>query len=245
MRRCAVIGLGRYGMKLARALAAAGVEVIAIDRTAALVDEVRDDVTLAVRLDATDADVLKLHGVHEVEVAVVGIGQHFEAAALTVAVLSQIEVPRIIARARNEVQARILTSVGAHDTAMPEYESALRWAHRLTLPDLQQYFELDEDHSLIYRAAPESFHYKTPIELELRREFSVNLVAIKRGTASQEASGEAEGDVKSEAKESKSAEGSKPKQGPTIVPTANTSILPGDILVLVGTNDALSALPEE
>ena len=75
MQKFAVIGLGRFGQRLARALAASGAEVIAIDRNPRLVESVRDDVTLAVRLDSTDSEALGAQGVADVDLAVVGIGE--------------------------------------------------------------------------------------------------------------------------------------------------------------------------
>ena len=87
MQRFAVIGLGRFGQQLARALAASGAEVMAIDCAAELVEAVRDEVTLAVRLDSTDEEALKAQGIGKVDAAIVGIGEDFEATVLTAAVL--------------------------------------------------------------------------------------------------------------------------------------------------------------
>ncbi len=228
MQQFAVIGLGRFGQRLARALTADGAEVIAIDRNAELVESMRDDVTLAVRLDSTNEEALRTQGVAEVGVAIVGIGEEFEAAALTVAVLKSLGVPRIYARAETAIQGQILRRIGAHDIVNPEHESALRWARRLQLPNLKEYVELGEDHALIHTTAPGSFCHKTPADLELRRCFGVNLVAIKRTVNVQKGTDETS---------STSAVIS--------VPQADTTILPNDVLILVGSNDALAQLPND
>ena len=226
-RKFAVIGLGRFGTGLARALAAADADVIAIDRQIKSVDQIRDDVALAVRLDSTDEEALRAQGVHEVDVAVVGIGQDFESSALTVAILKGLGVPRIVARAENEVQAQILSRIGAGEIASPERESALRWAHRLMLPTLTRYIELGEQYSIVSMPAPGRFHHKTPLELGLRRNFGANLIALERPQSPGEPSGGT-------------------PSGPTVVvPGPDTRILPGDILVLVGSNDDLSRLPHD
>ncbi len=218
MQRFAVIGLGRFGQRLARALTAADAEVIAIDRDAQLVEQIRDEVTLAVRLDSTDSEALKMHGIADVDVAIAGIGEDFEDAALTVATLKELGVRRIIARAQTDIQAKILTRVGADEVALPERESAFRWAHRLMLPNLTRYIELGDEHSMIYASAPSRFHDKTLKQLDLRNEYGVNLIAIERRT----------------------------DEKPTIiVPAANTAILADDILVLVGSNESLSGLPSD
>lgn len=228
MQRFAVIGLGRYGQHLAKALMAAGAEVIAIDRQGKYVEAIRDEVTLAVRLDSTDPDALKTQGLSEVDAAIVGIGSDFESAVLTVAVLKELGVPRIYARAESDIQGRIMTSAGADATVNPEKESALRWAHRLTLPNLQQYIDLGQSHALIYIQAPPEFCHKTLAQLNLRAQFGLNLVAIKREVA-----------VSTEA-------GTDAKPSPVIsIPDANTTILPQDVLIVVGSNEALAALPAQ
>ncbi len=219
----AVIGLGRFGLHLARTLAAAGADVIAIDRHVKQVEQARDSVTLAVRLDGTDEEALKAQGIHEVDVAIVGIGDDLESAAVTVATLKELGVPRIISRAENEMQARILKRIGATETVAPENESALRWAHRLMMPNLKQYIELDEEHSIVYLPAPESFHEKTLLELDMRNQFGVNLIAIERPVSA----GDEGGALKMKFH----------------VPNAVMKILPGDVLIVVGADASLMALP--
>lgn len=226
MQRFAVIGLGRFGQQLARALTAAEAEVIAIDRDAKLVEALRDEVTLAVRLDSTDAEALRAQGVDEVDVAVVGIGMDFESAALTVATLKQLGVGRIIARGERDVQARILTSVGADAIAAPERESALRWANRLTLPNLKQYLELGPGHAMVYATAPAAWHHKTLADLQLRNEYGVNLVAVQRRVTVAKGTG-----------------GTGSPAPVIVLPLAETTIIPGDVLILVGSDEALSQLP--
>lgn len=227
MDKFAVMGLGRFGAGLARALSAAGAEVIAIDRHTKPVESLRDLVTLAVKLDSTDEEAMRSQGVAEVNAGIVGIGEDFEASALTVSILKGFGIPYIVARAENAIQARILRSIGAHNIASPEEESAVRWGHRLQLPGLGQYVELGEDHSLISLAAPPTFVGKTLIELHLRSEFGVNLIAIERPA------GGADAGLEQKARRA------------TIVPSATTPIQAGDVLVLVGANDAFKALPRD
>ena len=227
MQKFAVMGLGRFGAGLARALSAAGAEVIAIDRHSKPVEALRDLVTLSVKLDSTDEEAMRSQGVAEVDAAIVGIGEDFEASALTVAVLKGFGVPYIVARAENVIQARILRSIGAQEIASPEEESAVRWGHRLQLPVLGQYVELGDAHSLISLVAPAAFIGKTLIEVNLRSEFGVNLIAIER------AAGGADADLEQKARRT------------TIVPTAATVINEGDVLVLVGSDEAFKSLPRD
>ena len=140
--RFVVIGLGRYGSRLAVNLARAGAEVIAIDRNREVVEEMRDRVTLAVAMDSTDEQALRLQGVDKVGVAVVAIGHDFEANALTTVLLKHIGVKRVISRAGNPMQVRILSRIGADSVVNPEDETADRWSHKLLAPYLIDHIEL-------------------------------------------------------------------------------------------------------
>ena len=228
MQRFAVIGLGRFGQHLVKALAAAGEEVIAVDQDGDVVRLMRDEASVAVRMNSADVEALRAQGIADVDAAIVGIGEDFESAALTVAALKDLGVRHIIARALTLTQGTILRKVGADEIAFAERESALRWAHRLTLPRLEQYVELGEGHSLIYMRAPESFCHKTLAELGLRQKHNVNVVAIRREVA-----------VRKGAEE-------KGSSAPIVaVPHPDTKILPRDVLIIVGSNESLSKLPTE
>ena len=162
----------------------------------------------------------------QVDAAVVGIGDDFESAVLTVSALKSFGVPRIICRAESEIRGRILTQVGADSTVNPEAESAVRWAHRLMLPDLKDYVELGEGHSIIQIPAPPAFFQKTPAELQIRQTYHLTLVAIKRVVRVQAGSDSPETETHT-----------------ITIPEPDTKILPTDILVLVGSNESLNKIP--
>jgi len=224
MERFAVIGLGRFGSRLATSLADAGAEVIAVDRSRQLVEEIKDRVTLAVCLDATDEQALLAQGIDKVDVAVVGIGAAFEDNVLTTVILKQIGVPRVISRATTPVRAQILSRVGADDIVNPEQESADRWSDRLLAPSILERTVLADGHSLAQVEAPPSFHGKTLAELAVGTRYKVLVVAIRRKV--QPGGDEAAG-------------------GETIVsaPGPNSVIQPGDVLVVIGTDEAIRSFP--
>ena len=226
MARIAVIGLGRFGITLARALAAAGVEVIAIDTNGHLVDSISDEVALAVRFDATQQEALAAQAVDRVDQAVVAIGEGFEAALLTTLHLKNMGVSKVIARAQTRVRSQILKLVGADEVLSPERESALRLARRLTHPHLEDFVEMAEGHSIVSMQAPTVFHNKTLQEIDLRRKYRVNLVAIKRRVPVE------------------TPEGSATAEQIISVPEAETAIHPDDVLVLIGKTDSLAKLPQ-
>jgi trk system potassium uptake protein TrkA len=179
MRRFAVIGMGRFGSRLATNLAQAGQEVIGIDLEPRLIEEMRDRVTLAIALDATDEQALLMHGIDKVDVAVVGIGNDFESSALATVLLKQIGVPRVISRAITPTSARILARIGADEVVNPEDEAADRWCSRMISPEFLSQHQVGDGHSLVEVKAPSKWVGKTLTQLNLRARFGVLVVAIK------------------------------------------------------------------
>jgi trk system potassium uptake protein TrkA len=232
MRRFAVIGLGMFGRKLAIALSMSGAEVIAIDKNREEVDLIRDQVSLAVRLDSTEEEALKAQGIDTVDVAIVSIGQGtgsgFEAAVLTVVNLKQMGVQNIYARAEDLIAGQVFSKIGAEEVIYPEIESAQRWAYKLIAPHITEKIDFAPGYSIASVKAPPSFDGKTVRDLELRQKYDVNLIAIKRGVGAW--------DKKIEA-------GS--ESGIISVPLPNTIIYQDDILMIAGSEADLAKLPEE
>ena len=228
MRRFAVIGLGRFGQKLAIALAMSGAEVIAIDKNRDEIELITDQVSHAVRLDSTDEEALKSQGVDKVDVAIIGIGQGtggFESAILTVVNLRQMGVKQIYARAEDLIAGEVFSKVGATEVIYPEIESAERWAYKLIAPQIGEKIDFAEGYSLARIKAPASFNGKTVMDLQLRQKHNVNLVLIKRGENSKQ---------------------TKAEKGKIInVPMPSTVVYQGDILMVAGSDVDLAKLPQE
>jgi trk system potassium uptake protein TrkA len=228
MRRFAVIGLGRFGQKLAIALAMSGAEVIAIDKNREEIELITDQVSHAVRLDSTDEEALKAQGVDKVDVAIIGIGQGgggFESAILTVVNLRQMGVKQIYARAEGPIAGEVFSKVGATEVIYPEIESAQRWAFKLIAPQIGEKIDFAPGYSLARVKAPPSFDGKTVMDLQLRQKYSVNLVLIKRGEHAAKA---------------------KNQKGKIInVPMPTTEIYQDDILMIAGSDADLAKLPQE
>ena len=170
MQRVAIVGLGRFGMALARQLGGTGVEVIAVDRNPQLVNDVKDHVDLAVRLDATDAAALRSQELERVDVWVVAIGENFEAALLMTALLKQLGVPEVICRAQTEVHARIFQQIGADRVIQPERETGAQLARQLANPHLVDFIRLADGFTLIEIDTPRAFHGRSIRDLGLREE---------------------------------------------------------------------------
>ncbi len=225
MRRFAVIGLGRFGGRLAANLAAARQEVIAIDKRKALVEEMRDRVTLAVAMDATDEQALRAQGVEQVDVAVVGIGNDFESTALATVTLKQMGIKTVISRAATATAGQILRKIGADDVVNPEDESADRWAVQLSNPWFHSFFELDEKHLIVELPVPKPWVDKTLSQLRLRNDHGVHAVAIKH--------------------RHETAEGTVSIKQTLRIPLPDQPLAEHDVLVLMGSEENLAKVPAE
>ena len=229
MKKFAVIGLGRFGRKLAIALAMSGAEVIAIDKNRDEVEMIRDQVSLAVRLDGTDEEALKAQGLDKVDIAIIGIGQGtgrgFESAVLTVVNLKQLGIKQIYTRAEDLIAGQVFSKVGATEVIYPEIESAQRWAYKLIAPQIGEKIDFAPGYSLARVKSPPSFDGKTLMDLQLRQKYNINLVAIKRKEQEQKKKNSKDAIIN--------------------VPMPNTIIYEGDILMVAGSDADLAKLPQE
>ncbi|MBC8233877.1 TrkA family potassium uptake protein [bacterium] len=221
MQKFAVIGLGRFGSQLAISLAERDAEVIAIDKDMQAVEQVKDIVTYAVRLDGANKEALLTQGISEVDTVIVAIGDNFEANVLTAALLKNIGVKTVIARAASEIQKQILELLGVDRVVFPEAESGIRLAQNLTSRAIWDYVPLSGDRVIAELRAPRRFWHKTIKASEIRRKYGINIIAIKKRTPKLSGTG-----------------------GPTVIeesiieiPEADYIIEENDILIVVGSND--------
>jgi len=178
--KCAVIGLGEFGAAAAAGLAKDGVEVIAVDINMDRVNAVKDQVAWAVRMDASQEHAMQAHGIAEVDVLIAAIGANFEAQVLVVVHAKEFGIKKIVARATTPDHRRVLKAVGADEVLNPEEEAARWMVQRLLITNISTYFELAEGFSVVEVNAPPGIVGRSLGELNLRRRFRVNLVAIKR-----------------------------------------------------------------
>jgi trk system potassium uptake protein TrkA len=177
----AVIGLGQFGQAIATHLASQGQSVLAIDKDMAHIEEIQDDVDAAVQADATDKSALYGMRLEQMSCVIVAMGAHsVEASILATALLKEMGVPRIIARASNDLHARILRSVGASEVIDPEQEMGLRLARRLSQPSIVDQIDLGNA-ELAEVEVPEVFVGRSLADLDLRNEYKVSVLAIRRG----------------------------------------------------------------
>ena len=181
-----IIGLGRFGMSLANALAEKGVEVLAVDKRQALVEEAAAFAAEAVTIDATDEAELARLEPRRRDAAVCAIGgDSKESSIICTAMLRQMGTPLVIARANDKMHRRILRLVGAHQVINPEEEFGRRFAGRLLYRDVIADTSLGEDLLLTEIHILPAMIGNNLVELELPRRFGIVVVGIRRGSPSR------------------------------------------------------------
>lgn len=178
--RFAVIGLGRFGSKIARYLSKRGAEVIAIDDNPARVDALRDDVAHAVQADATHLRSLESLRIKEMDAVVVAIGENFEALLLSVVNLMELKVKRIISRTASPHQTMILEKIGITEIFNPEEEVGQIVAERLIHPSVKTFLQLPDEYEIAEIFPPKGVCNKTVGEIAFTSSYNLNLITIKR-----------------------------------------------------------------
>jgi trk system potassium uptake protein TrkA len=183
-RQALVIGLGQFGMALSRSLAEGGVEVIASDLREDRVRIASNFVAEAVAFDGTDEEALARTAPARRDLCICAFGDESrQASILTTALLRQMGAKRVVARATDPLQERILRLVGAHDVVNPEKAFGERYATRLLYENVLEALPLGDDLVITELATPRALAGRPLAELELPRRFSVTVVAIRRAGA--------------------------------------------------------------
>jgi len=179
MKFC-VIGLGRLGYQVATTLADHGMEVLAVDSNESIIASIRDNVTQAICMRVTDENSLRSIGIDEIDTVVVAMGENFAQSVLVTALLKKkLNVPRVIARAINEIHKEILQLVGADQYILPEREVGIRIADNLSSP-FMDLIRLDNTFSVSQVMAPKHLVGKTIKEINFFGNFDIKCIGIKQ-----------------------------------------------------------------
>ncbi len=178
----AILGLGRFGTQLSKELANVGVQVLAVDRDQARVNEVVEDVFLAAEGNASDIEFLESLGLHSYDSVVVAFGSDVATSVLVTLTLKQrMRHRHVVAKAMNEDHARALELAGADVVISPEYEAAVRLAHTLGARAVSDYMSLSGDHGIARVRAPLSAEGRKIGDLDILKKYKVFLLARIRG----------------------------------------------------------------
>ncbi|WP_379138658.1 potassium channel family protein [Paenibacillus sp. sgz500958] len=211
-KQYAVIGMGRFGSSVAKALSGMGFDVLAIDSDEQRVQEISSVVTHAVSADSTDEEALRALGIRNFDVVVVAIGEDIQSSILTTLILKDMGVPAILVKAKSELHGKVLSKIGADKIIYPERDMGMRVAHHLASPNILDYIELSPDYSILDMRVSGPMVGKNLLELNIRAKYGCNVMAIRKG------------------------------EEMNISPRAEDRLQDGDILVIVGRKDNLTKL---
>lgn len=215
MKSYVVVGLGRFGISVAKRLHELGNEVLAIDTNPEVVQQISNYVTHAVVGDARDGEVLRALGSRNFDCAIVAIGADLSASILTTLNFKELGVPLVVCKALDENHKKVLEKIGADRVVVPEREFANKLAHGLSTANVLEYIDLSQDYGVSEFKAPNSWLGKNLKQLNIRAKAGITIIAIRQG-----------GKI-------------------DISPSAEYEIQKGDIVVALGEYKALAAAQEK
>ena len=176
-----VIGLGRYGRAVARELMNSGAEVLAVDIAPDVVNAAAREFPLWRCADITDREVVSQLGMDKIDIAIISMASNLEATVLAITLCKEAGVENVIVKCGSETQAKIYERVGADRTVFPEKESGTRLAKNILSNGFMDIVELSKDVSMVEIPVKPEWVGKNLIQLNLRKKYSLNIVAITRG----------------------------------------------------------------
>ena len=175
----AVLGLGRYGRAIAKELVESGAEVLAVDTDEEIVNEAITDIPFCKCADFTEPEVIKQLGISNMDVVIVATASNLEASVMATMLCKEAGVKTVIAKCADEMHQKILSRIGADRVVFPEKESGTRLANNLISSGFVDIIELSKDISMVELDVRPEWVSKTLVELNLRKKYSINVVAIK------------------------------------------------------------------
>ena len=175
-----VLGMGLFGSSLAKSLNDLGHEVLAVDSDADLVEAIAPYVTQAVQIDATDEAALQELGVRNFDAVIVSIGKNLRDSILVCVIIKELGVPYLIAKATDEIHAKVLRKIGVDRVVFPERDMGVRVAKSLITPNVLEMIEFSGDYRLIEIILPSKWVGNTIIGIDVRRKYGISILAIQR-----------------------------------------------------------------
>lgn len=177
----AVFGLGRYGIAVARELVENGMEVIAIDSNQKIVNDAAAYLPVCKCADVTDQEVITRLGIGSIDTVIVCMASNLEGSVMAVTLCKEAGVKKVIAKCANEMHQKIMLRVGADEVVFPENESGIRLAKNLLSSGFIDMISLSKDVSMVEIDVKPEWVGKNLIELNLRKKYGFNIVALKKG----------------------------------------------------------------
>lgn len=175
-----VIGLGRFGLGIVKAISELNYDVIAIDNNEKAVEAASQYIPHCAICDATRISALKELGINNVDHAIVAIGNNLQASLLTVINLKELNIKQITVRVDSEEYQNVMERIGATDVIIPEEASAIGLANQIVSDTFVDYYKINKDYSIVKLLINEDFKEQSLLELDTRNNFDINIMGIMR-----------------------------------------------------------------
>lgn len=176
----AVLGLGRYGYAVAKELVESGAEVLVVDSQEDVINDVVDEFPLCKCADITDEDAIAQLGISNIDVVIIAVASNLETSVMATTLCKDAGVKTVIVKCSNERQCKILSKIGADKVVLPEFEAGTRLAKNLLSSGFVDILELTSNVSLVEIDVKPEWVGKTLVELNLRKKYSINVIAIQK-----------------------------------------------------------------
>ena len=205
-----VIGCGRFGSSVAKKMCQLGNEVMVIDKDEDSINNISELVTHTAIVDVTEERDLKSIGLGNFDVVIVAISSDVRASIMATVMAKEMGVPKVVCKAKDELQAKVLYKIGADKVVFPERDMGIRLAYNLASENILDQINLDPEYSIMEIVTPQNWVGKTIIELNLRAKYDITVLAVKT------------------------------QSGLKVMPSPNYKMQEKNILIIIGNTDKIS-----
>ena len=205
-----VIGCGRFGSSVAKKMCQLGNEVMVIDKDEDSINNIAELVTHTAIVDVTEERDLKSIGLGNFDVVIVAISSDIRASIMATVMAKEMGVPKVVCKAKDELQAKVLYKIGADKVVFPERDMGIRLAYNLASENILDQINLDPEYSIMEIVTPQNWVGKTIIELNLRAKYDITVLAVKT------------------------------QSGLKVMPSPNYKMQDKNILIIIGNTDKIS-----
>ena len=183
MKSVLIIGMGRMGRHLAKRMHQLGNDVMIVDNNPAIIEALSDRFTNSSICDCTNESVIDSLGVDNFDICFVTIGEDFQASLVITSLLKKHGARRIVAKTNQDIQAELLRIIGADEIVYPEVDIAEKLAVRYNAKNIFDFVPLTDEYSIYELPILPAWAGHTLIELNIRRKYQINIIAVKKGTS--------------------------------------------------------------
>ena len=205
-----VIGCGRFGSSVAKKMCQLGNEVMVIDKDEDSINNIAELVTHTAIVDVTEERDLKSIGLGNFDVVIVAISSDVRASIMATVMAKEMGVPKVVCKAKDELQAKVLYKIGADKVVFPERDMGIRLAYNLASENILDQINLDPEYSIMEIVTPQNWVGKTIIEINLRAKYDITVLAVKT------------------------------QSGLKVMPSPNYKMQEKNILIIIGNTDKIS-----